>query len=332
MKEKNRPVVIELDPTAAVSPAQVPPVGDSDAAGPGAGAALAVLASQRPSVLARAFWGVALALVGGMVAVGLWDFAAGLLQRNLWLGRVAMSGLAILLVTGLGLAFREWVAFARLKRVDRLRQRAVAVGETGDLDAARGLMAEVSHLYHGRRDMEWALENLRAHGPDILDAEGLIGQIESDLMTGLDRAARREVEVAARQVATITAIVPLALADVLTALVANMRMIRRIAEIYGGRAGVFGSWRLLRTVMVHLVATGAVSVGDDMIQAVLGGGLVGKLSRRFGEGVVNGALTARVGVAAMDVCRPLPFVALPRPGVTALVKGALRGVFGAAKP
>jgi len=50
--------------------------------------------------------------------------------------------------------------------------------------------------------------------------------------------------------------------------------------------------------------------------------------RRFGEGVVNGALTARVGIAAMEVCRPLPFMAQPRPKVGNLVTRGLRGLFG----
>ena len=58
-----------------------------------------------------------------------------------------------------------------------------------------------------------------------------------------------------------------------------------------------------------------------------GGHLLSKLSRRFGEGIVNGALTARVGVAAMEVCRPLPFVRGQRPSVTMTVKRALTGVF-----
>ena len=78
----------------------------------------------------------------------------------------------------------------------------------------------------------------------------------------------------------------------------------------------------------HLVATGAVGVADDMIGAMAGGGAVGKISRRFGEGVVNGALTARVGLAAMDVCRPLPFAVTTRPGTTEIVRRALQGFFG----
>ena len=43
---------------------------------------------------------------------------------------------------------------------------------------------------------------------------------------------------------------------------------------------------------------------------------------------MNGALTARVGVAAMEVCRPLPFTKATKPSVTALVKQALTGLFG----
>jgi putative membrane protein len=127
---------------------------------------------------------------------------------------------------------------------------------------------------------------------------------------------RAEIEVAARAVATATAIVPIALLDVLAALVQNVRMIRRIAEIYGAHAGFFGSWRLLRMVAAHLLATGLVAAGDDMIGSVAGGHVLARLSKRFGEGVMNGALTARVGIAAMDVCRPLPFAALPRPKVS----------------
>ena len=113
----------------------------------------------------------------------------------------------------------------------------------------------------------------------------------------------------------------------IAALAANLRMIRRIAQIYGGRSGTLGSWRLVRAVMTHLVATGAVAVGDDLIGSIGGGHVLSKLSRRFGEGLVNGALTARVGVAAMEVCRPLPFTPGRRPRVTALVRRALTGLF-----
>ena len=63
-----------------------------------------------------------------------------------------------------------------------------------------------------------------------------------------------------------------------------------------------------------------MAVGDDLIGSVGGGHVLAKVSRRFGEGLV-------VGVAAMEVCRPLPFTPGRRPRVTALVRRALTGLF-----
>ena len=173
---------------------------------------------------------------------------------------------------------------------------------------------------------------MAAQGAELLDGDALIRLAERSYLTAPDQAARRAVEAAARKVATATALVPLALVDVAVALAANIAMVRQVAEIYGGRAGSLGSWRVLRRVFAHLAATGAIAVGDDLIGSVAGGGVLAKLSRRFGEGLVNGALTARVGVAAMEVCRPLPFDALPAPKVTNLMGRALAGFLPAGKP
>jgi putative membrane protein len=56
-----------------------------------------------------------------------------------------------------------------------------------------------------------------------------------------------------------------------------------------------------------------VSFGDNMFGSIAGGHVLARVSRRFGEGIVNGALTARVGIAATDVCRPLPSWRCPAP-------------------
>ena len=80
--------------------------------------------------------------------------------------------------------------------------------------------------------------------------------------------------------------------------------------------------------MLPFSSTGAVAAGEDLLEPVLGGSVLSKLSRRFGEGLVNGALSARVGVAAMEVCRPLPFSPRHRPSVRGIIKSALAGLIG----
>ncbi|MBV9426520.1 MAG: DUF697 domain-containing protein, partial [Bradyrhizobiaceae bacterium] len=74
--------------------------------------------------------------------------------------------------------------------------------------------------------------------------------------------------------------------------------------------------RLFRHVIAHLAMTGGMAAGDSLIQQVLGHGVAAKLSARLGEGVLNGLLTARLGLAAIEVARPLPFAALERPALT----------------
>ena len=59
-----------------------------------------------------------------------------------------------------------------------------------------------------------------------------------------------------------------------------------------------------------------MAAGDSLVQQVLGHGLASRISARLGEGVLNGLLTARVGLSAMAVCRPLPFAVKSAPGVS----------------
>ena len=329
MSDRDGPVLIELDDGAeAPSPADAPPVAESDALPSGqAMQTMAALAARRPSVLGRWFWRLLGSVILFFASLAAWEAVAGLLDRTPILGMAALVLLALFAGVCLAILVREWAALARLARVERLHDAAAEVLAANDAAGARALVQRLSALYAGREDMRWGRDRLSAAETEVMDADTLLAMAEDTLLAPLDAAARREVEAAARQVATVTALVPLAFADVLTALTANVRMIRRIAEIYGGRSGTLGAWRLTRAVVTHLVATGAVAVGDDLVSSVGGGHLLGKVSRRFGEGLVNGALTARVGIAAMEVCRPLPFIAARKPRVTTLVQRALTGLF-----
>lgn len=328
-KKSGGPVLIELGQAPSeVTPATAPPVPDMIAPQGQAMQAVANLAARKPSRLGRWFWTLLGTLIGFGLSVAAWDFVIGMIARNSFLGSAAVGLMALFIAVLVVIAGREVVGFARLRRLDRVHQGAQDALVSEDLAAARQVSEQLLTLYAARADTEWGRANFKERRGDVFDADGLLALAEAELIVPLDGQALKEIEAASRQVATVTAIVPLALADVFVALTANLRMIRRISEVYGGRSGVLGNWRLTRTVFTHLVATGAVAVGDDLIGTLAGGGVVAKISRRFGEGVINGALTARVGVAAMEVCRPLPFIVAKRPSVTGLVKRALAGLFG----
>jgi len=330
---REEPLILDLEETDlpdAPSPAEAPPIDDL-AEGSGAAQALHAAARGRSagagSVLVAALIGL-LAL-----GTGVWvhDFAADLIARIPWLGWVAtgLAGLAALAL--LCLLIAELAGLARLSRIDRLRQAAESAAASGAEAPAKAVLADLDRLYRARPEMAAARAETERASETASGTEALT-IAERALMAPLDAEAEAAVARAARDVAAATAILPNPALDILLVLAANIRMIRRIAASYGGRAGWLGSWRLMRAVATHLIATGAISATDDLIGPALGGGVLARLSRRFGEAAVNAALTARVGVAAIEVCRPLPFAARPAPRAAGIVLDALRAFRGGRAP
>ncbi len=176
-----------------------------------------------------------------------------------------------------------------------------------------------------------ARARLEGHLEDIIDGADLVRLAERELMEPLDRDARRIVGEAAKRVSLVTAVSPRAAVDMLFVLVTALAVVRRLAYLYGGRPGTLGVIRLMREVIAHLVLTGGMAAGDSLIQQVLGHGIAAKVSVRLGEGVLNGLLTARLGLAAIEVTRPLPFAALPSPTLSDVAGNLLRRR-GEAKP
>jgi putative membrane protein len=89
---------------------------------------------------------------------------------------------------------------------------------------------------------------------------------------------------------------------------------------------------LIGAVLAHLAVTGGLVLTDGLVEQLVGQGLAAKLSARLGEGVVNGLMTVRVGIAAMRVVRPLPFETLPQPTVRDFIPELAKVTTEAAKP
>lgn len=250
--------------------------------------------------------------LGGLVTLAI-GLAIDALIRDLftrndalgWLGigLAALAGIAVLAI-----AIREIVGLLRIRAVTAIHAAAVAAVASDDRNAARKVAREVMALYDRRPETARGRAALGGHMAEIIDGRDLIGLTETELMLPIDEAARRMVLSAAKRVALVTTVSPRALVDVAFVAIQIVRLIRQLATLYAGRPGTLGFLRLARNAVAHLAVTGGIAAGDSLVQQILGHGLAARLSARLGEGVINGLLTARVGIAAIEVCRPLPFV------------------------
>ena len=267
--------------------------------------------------------------LGSLVAIGvglsLERLVSDLFATAPWLGWVALALLAVAAVALLALVGREALGVWRERKIEALRERALAALTARDHTAAQGVVQELRGLYADRPALAAGIQRLDAVGDAILDVDDRLGLAEGELLTLLDRQAKAAIAQAASQVSAVTALSPRAIVDVAFVVYSAARLLRRIAAIYGGRPGLLGFLRLARAAFAHLTVTGGMAVGEGMLHQVLGLGLAARVSAKLGEGVLNGLMTARFGLAAIAVCRPLPFVRATPPTVNDVAGQLFRG-------
>jgi len=270
------------------------------------------------------FWGGVAGLVLLGLGLGVTQLIENLFTRSESLGILGLV-FAFAAAVALGVVTaREAFGLIRLATIEKLHARAASVLLTDDRAESRSIVGELLKIAHQNPQLARARLTLQGHVDDIIDGADMIRLAERELMTPLDAEARRLVSQAAQRVSIVTAVSPRAVFDVLFVFVASLRLIRQLARLYGGRPGTLGMIRLLRHVIAHLAITGGLAASDSLVQQMLGHGIAAKLSQRLGEGVLNGLLTARLGLAAIEVTRPLPFTALPQPALADLAKDLLR--------
>lgn len=251
------------------------------------------------------------------LAVGLWVDALirDLFTRNDWLGYLAIAAATVAVLALLGVVLRELIGLRRLAAVQDLKHDILEAAASPTPSVGHAIVSRLVHLLAARPQTARGRARLAETEGEIIDAAHLVDLAERELMAPLDREARVLILGAAKRVSIVTAVSPRALVDLGYVVYESSRLVRGMAELYGGRPGKIGMLRLMRDVIAHLAVTGSIAMGDSLVQQVLGHGIASKLSARLGEGVINGLMTARIGIAAMDLCRPMPFRALKRPGI-----------------
>jgi putative membrane protein len=261
------------------------------------------------------FWSALTGLISLAVTLWVTKLVEDLFAQSALLGTIGFALAAALAVAALILFAREIRTMMRQNKIAKLHIALAKARADDDGKGARARLVELCGIYEARPETARARARVLELSREIIDGRDLIDLAERTLVLPLDELARREIASASKRVSVVTAISPRALVDLIFVAAQAIALMRRIAEIYGGRPGLLGFFKLARSVGSHLAITGGLAIGDSLLQQLVGHGIAAKLSARLGEGVLNGLLTARVGLSAMAVCRPMPFCAEKQPGV-----------------
>ena len=330
MNRPHKPAVFRLDdPGVVVTPAEEPrriaAIASDASAAEADRLPVGPPPSRRGVPWASIFWVSAAGLLLLATGLGIANLVEDLLSRAAWLGGIGAGLASAAAVALLVMVTREVLGLARLAAIDALRERAAAILVSDDRTAGRALGRDLVALTKRMPRLARARARLESHLGDIIDGGDLVRLSERELMAPLDAEARRLVAAAAKRVSVVTAVSPRAAVDMFFVLLTALGLVRRLALLYGGRPGTLGLIKLMRHTVSHVALTGGMAASDSLIQQVIGHGLAAKLSARLGEGVLNGLLTARLGLAAIEATRPLPFAALRQPALNDIAGSLLRG-------
>jgi putative membrane protein len=301
MTEPSRIAPFELDPTTAGGLEVVPPPSP---------APLVPEPAERPPrrPWLRLFLGAGATLLIALLGLEAYDLLAGLFERSPLLGGGFALLLALVAAGALGALGRELADLRRLDRAEQLREvgeRLLPSEVHGQADA---YLARLEQLYRGRADLADAIDRFHTQTSDALNDGERLRLFARTVLAPLDRQGRRLVTLGARDIGALTALSPLGILDGLIVLWRTLSMLRAIARLYGVRPGAAASIRLLRRTLAHVLAAGVGELLSDAAVEAAGASLLSVLSARAGQGAMHGLLAARLGLAALQICRPVPFL------------------------
>ncbi len=267
-----------------------------------------------------------------IVAAWQWGHAVQLAWQESPLYGAVLSVISVaMLVLLSALLWREIKLWRRLARNRQWQHSAERIRHSVQYGEAGRLCQAVAQSLPSTPATAAALQQYQGAVKDEHSDEEQLQLFEHFVLAQLDKQAQQLVYRAATDTSLAVAISPFALADMLLVIWRSSRLVRELAQLYGGAIGQLRSMLLLKRLLAALLWAGGSEIALDMASDVLGSELTAKLSARAGQGIIAGLLVARLGNLAQQQLRPLPAGKTAKISITSLSAGLLRRFKAAAQ-
>jgi len=209
--------------------------------------------------------------------------------------------------------WRNYQDIIALRAVSKLQEEGRLLIETNGYGNALKYVNKMTQLYVQRPDIKVYLDRFYVILNDSHHDRDVCHLYSTQVLKEIDQQAHRLVAKRSKETALLVMISQIALLDSLLTLWRNLVLIQDIAKLYGGRPSFLGSMSLFGAVLQNLIYADVSEMMADSMAEILGGSMLSMLSAQAMQGVGSGVMTARVGLYAMQACRPLPFTEDEKP-------------------
>ncbi|MCW8885899.1 MAG: TIGR01620 family protein [Motiliproteus sp.] len=262
--------------------------------------------SEKNAGLSRIFVAISALLVKLIIIVECYRLVSWGYQQHWSLGTLLSLLIVSVLVMAIVLALRALKGMRQLRRRQPLQQRASQMIASNQYKQAAPLLDEMAEQLKGTALVVPLQQCINEVDSVYRDGE-VIRFVSNHGFVEADRKAIDKISRCSFDTAALVAVSPFASFDILLAAWRNWRMLNSIADCYGIAPGIAGQWRLLRQVLHNLAFVGLSELAIDNSGTLLTGSVTGQLTARIGQGLGAGLVTARIGLEAVKLCRPLPF-------------------------
>jgi putative membrane protein len=236
-----------------------------------------------------------------------------------WLALGWTALITLLAGAGVGQLTREFWTLRRLKRHFSCQATAEMLIRDNRVGQAKPFCYELIRRAAMVLDKQSVLQ-WEQHLNDAYNDAEVLELFDAYVLKTVDEKAVQLISKTATESAVLVAVSPLAITDMLLVAWRNLSMIHRLSSLYGLRLGYWARIRLLRSVFVNMAMAGASELIIDTGADLLSAGVIAKLSARAGQGLGIGILTARLGLQAVTLLRPLPWGAEKKVRLTSVTK------------
>lgn len=228
-------------------------------------------------------------------------------QQHQWIYFIFAIGFFGISLAGVGAIISEWRKLVYLRKHQKNQQQSELLlndpsSTSGEIATqfCKKVLQELPVTKQMKTQWQSQLK-------EVYNAQEVFYLFSEEILNPIDKKVKKLISKRAAENAIIVAISPLAVIDVLMVAWRNIALVNKITQLYGMQLGYFSRLKLFKMVITNMAFAGVTEIASDIGMDYFSQNLTAKFSMRAGQGIGVGLLTARLGIKAMEFCRPIVF-------------------------